>query len=55
MHTGLAKVAVQYSADTFVVNQSLVSFINKSGTAIVVADVYKVFIDEDGKTLEQLK
>jgi hypothetical protein len=35
--------------------QSLVSFINKSGTAIVVADVYKVFIDEDGKTLEQLK
>jgi hypothetical protein len=26
--SGLAKVAVQYSADTFVVNQSLVSRIN---------------------------
>jgi hypothetical protein len=27
-NTGLAKVAVQYSADTFVVNQSLVLRIN---------------------------
>ncbi len=30
-HTGLAKVAVQCSADTFVVNQSLVLRINISG------------------------
>ena len=30
-NTGLAKVAVQYSADTFVVNQSLVLRINISG------------------------
>ncbi len=30
-NTGLAKVAVQYSADTFVVNQSLVLRINICG------------------------
>jgi hypothetical protein len=30
-NTGLAKVAVQFSADTFVVNQSLVLRINISG------------------------
>jgi len=30
-NTGLAKVAVQYSADTFVVNQSLVLCINICG------------------------
>ncbi len=30
-NTGLAKVAVQCSADTFVVNQSLVLRINKCG------------------------
>ena len=30
-NTGLAKVAVQYSADTFVVNQSLVLRINIYG------------------------
>jgi len=30
-HSGLAKVAVQYSADSFVVNQSLVLRINICG------------------------
>ena len=30
-NTGLAKVAVQYSADTFVVNQTLVLHINICG------------------------
>lgn len=35
--------------------QGLVDYINNTRTAIVVADVYQVFINEDGKTLEQLK
>jgi energy-coupling factor transporter ATP-binding protein EcfA2 len=33
----------------------LTVYINKSGTAIIEPDLYKVIMDEDGKTLEQLK
>ena len=37
------------------VYQGLINYINIAGTAIVEADVLKVFKDENGKTLEQLK
>lgn len=35
--------------------RDLVAYINKSGTAIVEADVLKVFKNESGATLESLK
>ena len=40
-NTGLAKVAVQYSADTFVVNQSLVLRINPPRRIVKIATFAK--------------
>ena len=43
-NTGLAKVAVQCSADTFVVNQNLVLRIGKFG---LCDQAFPVFIDQE--------
>jgi len=50
-----AKHGQQHKGTLQSIYNDLTVHINKSGTAIIEPDLYKIFMDENGKTLEQLK